>query len=65
MKPEEFEDKLKKAQQLLETLNNPQITLNKSMDAYKEGIKTLKEASKMLEDAKLIYEELEDKEEQP
>lgn len=65
MEKEEFEIKLQKAKKLLESLNNPEITLNKSMEAYQEGIKTLKEASTMLEDAKLIYEELEepDKEE--
>lgn len=62
MEQEEFEDKLKKAKEFLELLNDPNITLNKSMDAYKKGVKTLKEASKMLENAKLIYEELESKE---
>lgn len=59
MKTEQFEEKLKKAKELLEELNNPEITLEKSMKAYKEGIKTLNEASEILENAKLLYEELE------
>lgn len=60
MEQEDFEEKLKKAHALLESLNDPEITLNKSMDAYKKGLETLKEASKMLEEAKLLYEEFEE-----
>lgn len=56
---QEFEDKLKKAKELLDMLNDPDITLKKSMDVYKKGIKTLEDASKMLEDAKLVFEEKE------
>lgn len=52
-----FEDKLEEAKKLLEALNDPKITLNKSMEVYKKGVKALEEASKMLEDAKLVFKE--------
>jgi exodeoxyribonuclease VII small subunit len=48
-----FEEKIKKAQEILQTLSDPQITLEKSVKAYEEGMKELKEATKMLEEAKL------------
>lgn len=54
---ENFEEKLVKAKEILEKLNSPEITLEQSVEAYKNGIKILEEASKLLEDAKLSYEE--------
>lgn len=55
---EDFEKKLKEAKELLEKLNNPEITLFQAMEFYKKGIKLLEEASKMIEDAKLQFKEL-------
>lgn len=54
---EEFEDKLKKAKQILQDLNENELSLNESLKAYKQGVKALKEATKMLQNAKLVYEE--------
>ena len=47
-----FEDKIKKAKEILEKLQSPDITLAESIKAYEEGIKELNEATKLLEDAK-------------
>lgn len=58
---ENFETKLEYAKKILETLSDPEITLDKSVNAYKEGMEALKEASKMLEDAKASYEEMKQK----
>jgi exodeoxyribonuclease VII small subunit len=55
---EDFEKKLKEAKELLEKLNDPEITLFQAMEFYKKGIKLLEEASKMIEDAKLQFKEL-------
>lgn len=57
---EGFEEKLKKANELLEGLNEPDITLEQSMKMYKDGVKVLKEASKLLEEAKLNFQELQE-----
>lgn len=54
---EDFESKMKNAKEILDRLNDPEITLNKSMELYKQGTKILLEASKMLENAKLVFEE--------
>ena len=61
---ENFETKLDHAKKILETLSDPEITLDKSVSAYKEGMEALKEASKMLEDAKASYESMKQKEDQ-
>ena len=58
MQAESFEDKLKIAKEILETLSNPEITLKDAMKKYKKGVSILNEASKMIEDAKLEYEKL-------
>ncbi len=58
MKNGDFEKKIEKAKEILNSLMDPEITLNESMKKYKEGIKELKEANKMLEKAKLEFEEL-------
>ncbi len=47
-----FEDKIKKAKEILEKLQSPDITLADSIKAYEEGIKELNEATKLLENAK-------------
>jgi len=52
-----FETELEEAKALLKELSNPEITLEKSVEVYKEGIKKLESASKMLEEAKLQIEE--------
>ncbi len=52
-----FETELDEAKELLKELSNPEITLEKSVEVYKEGIKKLESASKMLEEAKLQIEE--------
>ncbi len=58
MKEESFEEKLEHAKEVLEKLNSPEISLNESMNLYKEGLKSLQEASALLENAKLVYEEV-------
>ena len=55
---QDFEKKLKEAKELLEKLNNPEITLFQAMEYYKKGIKLLEEAAKMIEEAKLQFKEL-------
>ena len=50
-----FEQKIEKAKNFLEKLNDPEITLESSMDVYKSGIKELEEAQKLLDEAKLIF----------
>ncbi len=51
-----FETKLDEAKKSLDALMNPEITLENSVKAYKEGMKQLQDAQKMLESAKLEYE---------
>ena len=48
-----FENKLENAKKTLETLMNPEITLQDSVKAYEKGIQELKEAQKILEDAQI------------
>jgi exodeoxyribonuclease VII small subunit len=54
----DFEKKLKEAKELLEKLNDPEITLHEAMEFYKKGVKLLDEAAKMIEEAKLQFQEL-------
>ncbi len=54
----DFEKKLKEAKELLDKLNDPEITLYEAMQYYKKGIKLLEEATKMIEEAKLEFEEI-------
>lgn len=49
----DFEKKLQSAKETLETLMNPEITLEESVKAYEKGTKELKDAQKILEDAVL------------
>jgi exodeoxyribonuclease VII small subunit len=55
---QDFEKKLKEAKELLEKLNDPEITLYEAMEVYKKGVEILDEATKMIEEAKLILEEI-------
>ena len=55
---EDFEKKLKEAKELLEKLNDPEITLYEAMEYYKKGMKLLNEATKMIEEAKLEFEKI-------
>jgi len=55
---QDFEKKLKEAKELLDKLNNPEITLFEAMEYYKKGIKLLEEATKMIEEAKLQFKQL-------
>ncbi len=55
---QDFEKKLKEAKELLEKLNDPEITLYDAMEFYKKGMKLLNEASKMIEEAKLEFEKI-------
>jgi len=63
MKEVDFETKLESAKEILQKLNNPEITLNDSIKLYKEGKSKLLEATNLLEKVKLEYEEYQDKEE--
>ena len=50
-----FEEKIFKANELLEKLSNPQITLSDSIQVYKTGVKELEDAQKLLDEAKLMF----------
>ena len=54
----DYEKKLNEAKELLDKLNDPEITLYEGMEYYKKGIKILEEATKILESAKLEYEKI-------
>ena len=53
-----FENKLDSAKQILETLMNPEITLQDSVKAYEKGMNELSKAQKILEDAKIKITEI-------
>ena len=55
----DFEERLKKAKEILDELMKQDITLAKSVDLYKEGMKLLKEAQELLEKAKIQIEHIE------
>ncbi|BCD62574.1 MULTISPECIES: exodeoxyribonuclease VII small subunit [Nitratiruptor] len=55
----DFESRLKKAKEILDELMKQDITLAKSVELYKEGMKQLKEAEKLLEEAKVEIEKIE------
>ncbi len=48
-----FEVKLENAKKSLETLMDPEITIEDSVKAYEKGMKELNEAQKILEDAQI------------
>ncbi|ADN08905.1 exodeoxyribonuclease VII small subunit [Sulfurimonas autotrophica] len=58
MAKEKFETKLQSAKEILETLMNPEITLEESVKAYEKGMKELAQAQKMLEDAQIKIQNL-------
>lgn len=58
MAKEDFETKLENAKKTLETLMNPEITLQESVKAYEKGIKELNDAQKILEDAQIKIKEI-------
>jgi exodeoxyribonuclease VII small subunit len=58
MAKEDFESKLDSAKEILETLMNPEITLQESVKAYEKGMNELSKAQKMLEDAKIKITEI-------
>jgi len=55
-----FENKIEEAKKLLEDLIQPDITLSKSVEIYKKGLKELEEAQKLLDEAKMEFEEYKD-----
>ncbi|MGE4509787.1 MAG: exodeoxyribonuclease VII small subunit [Sulfurimonadaceae bacterium] len=57
-KEEDFETKLENAKKILETLMNPEITLDASVKAYEKGMSELAAAQKMLEEAQLKIQEI-------
>ena len=58
MAKNDFESKLESSKKILETLMNPEITLQESVKAYEKGMKELQDAQKILEDAQLKINEI-------
>lgn len=56
-----FEAKLESAKKVLETLMNPEITLQDSLKAYEQGMSELSAAQKMLEEAEIKINEIKSK----
>ncbi|MDF1880342.1 exodeoxyribonuclease VII small subunit [Sulfurimonas sp. MAG313] len=57
----DFETKLDDAKKVLQTLMDPELTLDASVKSYKEGMKTLQDAQKILESATLEFEKIQAK----
>ncbi|AGZ81486.1 exodeoxyribonuclease VII small subunit [Campylobacter fetus] len=57
---ESFESKIEKLNELLNKLNDENLTLLDSVELYKSGTKLVKEAREMLENAKLSIQEMSD-----
>ncbi|ABK83359.1 exodeoxyribonuclease VII small subunit [Campylobacter fetus] len=55
---ESFESKIDKLNELLNKLNDENLTLLDSVELYKSGTKLVKEAREMLENAKLSIQEI-------
>lgn len=53
-----FEDRITKIKEIINKLNNTEITLKDGMQLYKDGVAEIKEAQKMLENAKNLYDEI-------
>jgi len=53
MAKDDFENKIENAKKTLETLMNPEITLQESVKAYEKGMSELTKAQKILEDAEI------------
>lgn len=58
MAKEDFETKLESAKKILQTLMDPEITLQDSVKAYEKGMVELSKAQKMLEDATIKINEI-------
>ncbi len=58
MAKNDFETKIESSKKILETLMNPEITLNESVKAYEKGMKELNDAQKMLEEATIKINEI-------
>ena len=58
----DFETRLEHAKAILETLMDPEITLEASVKAYAEGMAELKAAQEMLEQAQLQIEQIKNSE---
>lgn len=56
----DFETLLQKAKDALSKLNAQDITLQESLNLYKQGMQDLKKAQHILENAKLQYQEIKD-----
>lgn len=57
-KTQDFETKLEASKKILETLMNPDITLEESVKAYEKGMQELTSAQKMLEEAQIKIQEI-------
>lgn len=57
---ESFEAKLEKIDELLNGLNDENISLQDSVELYKKGVLLLKEARDILENAKLSIKEIDE-----
>ena len=53
-----FESDLKKLQKILEDIESDELSLEQSIEKYKEGVELSKKCQKALEDAKQIIEVL-------
>ena len=58
MAKEDFENKLDSAKKILETLMDPEITLQESVKAYEKGMSELAKAQKILEEAQIKINEI-------
>jgi len=58
MAKEKFETKLQNAKAILETLMDPEITLENSVKAYEKGMNELTQAQKILEDAQIKIQKI-------
>ena len=55
-----FESDLKKLQQILEDIESDKLSLEESIEKYKEGVELSKKCQKALNDAKQIIKVLDD-----
>ncbi|MGP1485796.1 MAG: exodeoxyribonuclease VII small subunit [Campylobacter sp.] len=53
-----FEEKLIKANEILNALNDENLSLDQSLKLHNEGKKLLKEAENILQNAKLVIQEV-------
>jgi exodeoxyribonuclease VII small subunit len=53
-----FEEKIKKSKEILDTLVSDDINLDKALKLYKDGMNNLNDAQDMLDNAKLEFQDL-------